>query len=61
MISAWHLLWIVPLVGSAGFMLAALMATAAREDERTGIRYCEERRKKDGDAYADDAGNQDIH
>jgi hypothetical protein len=40
-IDAWHLLWIVPLAGSAGFMLAALMAAAAREDERMGIRHNE--------------------
>lgn len=26
MISAWHLLWIVPLAGTVGFMTAALLA-----------------------------------
>ena len=34
MMSVWHLVWLMPLAGSAGFMLAALMAAAAREDER---------------------------
>lgn len=26
MMSIWHLLWIIPLVGSIGFLTAALMA-----------------------------------
>lgn len=28
MISAWHLLWIVPVAGGLGFMIAALLAAA---------------------------------
>ena len=32
MISAWHLLWIVPLAASMGFMTAALLAAAGRND-----------------------------
>ena len=34
MISMWHLLWIIPLAGSIGFITAALMACAA--DRRDG-------------------------
>lgn len=33
MISAWHLLWIVPLACMLGVMLAALIS-AGREDEK---------------------------
>ena len=34
MISMWHLLWILPLAGSIGFITAALMASAAdRRDD----------------------------
>ena len=29
MISAWHLLWIIPLAGFIGFMIAAILAFAA--------------------------------
>jgi hypothetical protein len=32
MISAWHLVWIIPVVGSIGFLVAALMH-AGRGDE----------------------------
>lgn len=38
MMSAWHLLWIVPLAGSGGFLLACLMMAAGREDERMGMK-----------------------
>lgn len=34
MISAWHLLWIVPLSASFGVMVAALLAANGRSDER---------------------------
>ena len=34
MISALHLLWIVPLAGSIGFMFAALLAAAGRDNEQ---------------------------
>ena len=34
MISMWHLLWIIPLAGSIGFITAALMACAG--DRRDG-------------------------
>ena len=32
MISAWHLLWIVPLAASMGFMTAAILAVGSRND-----------------------------
>jgi hypothetical protein len=31
MISAWHLLWIVPLTGFLGFMTAALLAANGKD------------------------------
>lgn len=31
MISAWHLLWIVPLAGAFGFVAAAVLAASHRE------------------------------
>lgn len=35
MMSIWHLLWIIPLAGSIGFLTAALLAANGREpDER---------------------------
>ena len=34
MISAWHLLWIVPLSCTAGIFIAAIMAAAGRDDHR---------------------------
>ncbi len=57
MIHAWHLLWIVPLAACFGLLVGCMLSAAAREDERME----KERRKKDGGAYADSAGNQDIH
>lgn len=38
MISAWHLLWIVPACVSFGLCIAALMTAAGREDHRTDWR-----------------------
>lgn len=35
MISAWHLVWIIPLAGFIGFMTAALLAAASRAAEET--------------------------
>jgi hypothetical protein len=32
MISALHLIWIVPLVGTIGYMTAMLMAASGRDD-----------------------------
>ena len=32
MMSIWHLLWIVPLTGSLGFITAALLAANGRDD-----------------------------
>ena len=34
MISAWHLLWIVPLAVFTGILLAALMTAAGGEEKR---------------------------
>ena len=33
MMSIWHLLWIVPLAGSIGFLTAALLAANGRSDD----------------------------
>jgi hypothetical protein len=33
MMSMWHLLWIVPLAGSLGFVVAALLAANGRSDD----------------------------
>ena len=33
MISLWNLLWIVPLSGSFGFVMAAVMAASSRDRE----------------------------
>jgi hypothetical protein len=30
MISAWHLLWIVPVAEAAGFMIAAILSTNSK-------------------------------
>lgn len=35
MISAWHLVWIIPLSGIIGFVLAALMSVSKNEDTIT--------------------------
>lgn len=37
MISAWHLLWIVPLVAAAGFTLAAVLSANTRAGEREAL------------------------
>lgn len=33
MMSIWHLLWIIPLAGSIGFVTAALLAANGRSDD----------------------------
>ena len=33
MINALHLLWIIPLAGSLGFLMAALLAANGRDDK----------------------------
>ena len=33
MISMWHLLWIIPLAGSIGFITAALLSANGRSDD----------------------------
>lgn len=33
MMSALHLLWIIPLAGSLGFLMAALLAANGRDDK----------------------------
>lgn len=33
MMSIWHLLWIIPLAGSIGFITAALLAANGRSDD----------------------------
>lgn len=57
MINALNLLWIVPMAATFGLMTGCMLAAASREDEQME----KERRKKDGGAYADAAGDQDIH
>lgn len=32
MISAWHLLWIVPVAGTIGFLISAFLSTIPDED-----------------------------
>lgn len=37
MISAWHLLWIVPLAGSLGYAVAAILSANTRAEEREAL------------------------
>lgn len=36
MMSIWHLLWLIPLAGSIGFLTAALLAANGEDDDYTG-------------------------
>jgi hypothetical protein len=38
MINAWHLVWIIPLAATFGLLTGCMLAAAAREDERTGMK-----------------------